>query len=446
MMRKLLFLMGLYMVPLLGIADKLSTDLTILNNSNSQQFDDIWSRMRAGFKLNHIQTDRVKYYEKLYTKNPKNFNKLMNNAIPYIYFLLNEIERNGMPAELALIPGIESSYDPLAVNPTDAYAGMWQFVPGTGRRFNMAQDNKIDERRDIVKSTRSALYYLNYLYLMFGQWDVALGAYNWGEGGMYRAILNSGMKIGKVTYSDLQLRQITADYVPKIIALSSIIENPKKFGVTLDNVPNIPYFAIVVPAANSTVADVNRLSNVDNLVFNKLNAEYKTSNYLLSAGNNVLLPQANQNIYYANAGQAVVAANQILLADNNSARVNDNIKPAALVTITPIESVNESATGTQAQNNQDLDDLLAKIDPHDQTTASESENGGINSNAAAKIISSIQQGNVVKYTVDQGDTLYSISRKFNADIGQIRNDNHIPGYNISAGQVLNIKINSIPSI
>src|SRR6185437_3357186 len=122
MMKKLLILMWLCTTPLIGTADEISTDLMILNNSNSQQFNDIWSRMRAGFKLDHTQNDRVKYFEKVYTKNPKSFNKLMNNAIPYLYFLLSETERNGLPAELALIPGIESSYDPLAKNPTDAYA------------------------------------------------------------------------------------------------------------------------------------------------------------------------------------------------------------------------------------------------------------------------------------------------------------------------------------
>jgi membrane-bound lytic murein transglycosylase D len=449
MMKKLLLLMGLCIVPLIGTADEVSTDLMILNNSNSQQFNDIWSRMRAGFKLDHTQSDRVKYYERLYTKNPKNFNRLMNNAIPYLYFLLNEIERNGLPAELALIPGIESSYDPLAKNPTDAYAGMWQFVPSTGRRFNMAQNSSIDERRDIVKSTRSALYYLNYLHLMFGQWDVAIGAYNWGEGGMYRAILNSGMPLGNVTYSDLQLRQITADYVPKIIALASIIENPRKFGVTLDNVPNEPYFAIVTPASNTSVSDVSRLSSVDNGVFTKLNAEYKDQSYPLSAKNNILLPQPNQNIYYANVGQAVVLANGIQLANNNPTSSGDeNIKPAALITVTPIESATESGVSNSAQNNQELDDLLAKIDPNNQnSTAGQTTEASDNDASAvtATTVALVTQTSVVKYTVNQGDTLYSISKKFNADINKIRSDNHIPGNNLTTGQVLNIQSNSAPS-
>lgn len=486
MMKKLLLLMGLCVTPLIGMTDEMSNDFMILNNSNSQQFNDLWSRMRAGFKLDHAQTDRVKYFERLYTKNPKSFNRLMNNAIPYLYFFLNEIERNGLPAELALIPGIESSYDPLAKNPTDAYAGMWQFVPMTGRRFFMTQNSSLDERRDIVKSTRSALNYFNYLHLMFHQWDVAIGAYNWGEGGMYRAILNSDMPLGQVQYSDLKLRQITADYVPKIIALASIIENPSKFGVSLDDAPNRPYFAIIAPAPNTTVSDVSRLSNVDSQIFTKLNGEYKDTSYLLTAKNNILLPETNQNIYYANIGQAVVIANQIELASNSvtpSPVTDSNIKPAALVTITearptstvaetissdtvdapPTDNTNNniavsnnvpvsnnthvtSSGSITAENNQELENLLAKIDPNEKAATTGLTSGTAVSSGsviATKVSLSTKgaRGNVVKYTVNPGDTLYSISKKFNADINQIRNDNHIPGNNLLVGQSLIIKSN-----
>ncbi|MCC2626234.1 MAG: hypothetical protein K0R14_2107 [Burkholderiales bacterium] len=484
-MKKLLFLMSLCSVALIGRADEIATDLMILNNSNSQQFNDIWSRMRAGFKLDHTQNDRVKYFERLYTKNPKTFNKLMNNAIPYLYFLLNETERNGLPTELALVPAIESSYDPLAKNPTDAYAGMWQFVPSTGRQFLMAQSGDIDERRDIVKSTRSALKYFNYLYLMFKQWDVAIGAYNWGEGGMYRAILNSNMPLGQVTYSDLKLRQITADYVPKIIALASIIENPGKFGVTLNDAPNRPYFAIVSPAPSTTVSDVSKLSNVDSQVFAKLNAQYKDIDYKLTAQNNILLPETNQNIYYANIGKAVVIANEIQLASNDqvSQIADGNLKPAALVTVTTGEAASNTnsdttlhatdvnntpvqakdntfdktdntvatvdatatASGVSTQDKQELDDLLAKIDKNEVTTSTAKA-------ATPVIIAKValtpkaSKSSMVKYTVNQGDTLYSISKKFNADINQIRTDNHIPGNNLSAGQALRIKANGAETI
>jgi membrane-bound lytic murein transglycosylase D len=357
-----------------------------------------------------------------------------------------------LPAELALVPGIESSYDPLAKNPTDAYAGMWQFVPMTGQRFNMAQNDNIDERRDIVKSTRAALDYFNYLHLMFKQWDVAIGAYNWGEGGMYRAILNSGMTLGNVTYSDLQLRQITADYVPKIIALASIIENPDKFGVTLPSVANEPYFALVAPANNTSVSDVSRLSSVDSTVFTKLNPQYKKTSYPLTVNSNLLLPIANQTIYYANIGQVMVIANGLELANNTQAATSgdNNIQPAALVTTEDAGGVtsmaaNPSDAASATANAQNLDDLVNQLDSQNSGSPAISDNLAV-ADADTAVVTKVSLATAektVKYKVSPGDTLYSISKKFNANINQIRNDNHIPGNNLSAGQVLNIKSNSV---
>lgn len=353
----------------------------ILNNSNSQQFNDIWSRLRSGFKLSHPQNSKVQYYEKRYTKNLSAFNRLLKNAIPYLYFILSEIERNGLPTELALIPGIESSYNPLVTRPTDAYAGMWQFEPGTGRRFNLLQNGDLDERRDIVKSTRSALNYLNYLHLMFHQWDIAIGAYNWGEGGMYRAILDSGMQLGKVSYTDLELRQITADYVPKIIALASIIENPEKFGVKLESAPNQPYFAILNLGTNTKLSDVNKLSSIDQQTFAQLNPQYKNPDYSLNTKNNILLPQINQTIYYASIGHATGVSNGMQLANNSTdGTIANSMQPATLVTASSEDlpsttndddliagfadtvTSESSITTPDAQNNQELDNLLAQLD------------------------------------------------------------------------------------
>lgn len=443
-MKKLLLMMGLSIGPFMSMGDETATDLIILNNSNSQQFSDIWPRFRAGFKLDHTETSRVRYYEKVYTKNPVAFNRLMTNSIPYLYFLLNEAERRGLPTELALIPGVESTYDPLAKNPGDAYAGMWQFVPMTGRRFNMLQNSSIDERRDLIKSTRSAYNYLTYLHLMFKQWDVAIGAYNWGEGSMYRAVLNSGMPLGQVTYSDLQLRQITADYVPRVIALANIIENPSRFKVTLDKVPNDPYFALISPMANTSVADIARVSDADNTVFTKLNAQYKNSTYQLSLNNNILLPVNNQNIYYANIGQLTVIANGVTLAMNDASLdpgVSANNLKSAVSGVTEsqtnLDSIVVSQNEVSDNKESALDDLLANLGDTSVSRSIDSKNKLPKNDGPAKSV------NIVAYKVNHGDTLYSIAKKFHTSVDQIRADNNISGNGLSAGQILNIKANML---
>jgi membrane-bound lytic murein transglycosylase D len=282
-------------------ANNMATNFMLINNYDLPEYSNIWDRMRQGFKLSHKENDKVKYYEKLYTKNPKAFNQLINNAKPYLYYILTQTEKNGMPSEIALIPAVESSFNPRAENPTDAYAGMWQFIPSTGKQFSLQQNDDFDDRQNIIKSTKAAITHLNYLYAMFKQWDVAIGAYNWGEGSMYRAILSSNQNIGNINYNTLPLRQITANYVPKIIALSNIIENPHKFGVTLDTATNQPYFAITSLTTTTSIKDLHQIANIDKDTFISLNPQFKNNNYTLRPNEQIALPIKNQNIYYANA-------------------------------------------------------------------------------------------------------------------------------------------------
>ena len=288
--KNILLVLGVLCLPLVVSAeDNIAQAVMLMNNYNTRQDNDIWSRMRHGFQLSHQQSRLVVYYEKIYTKNPKTFEKLVNNAKPYIYYILTQTERNGMPSEIALLPGIESTFNPNARSPTNAY-GMWQFVASTGLRFNMAQNSSIDERQDLVKSTNSAISYLNYLHRIFGQWEPAIGAYNWGEGNMYKEIVHSGQSPGNINYDNLNLRTETENYLPKLIALASIIDNPEKFGVTLDDVDNKPVVAILNPEAPTSISDMINLSKIDKSTFKQLNPQYKTSDYSLTSGDNVILP------------------------------------------------------------------------------------------------------------------------------------------------------------
>ncbi|MBP9741861.1 MAG: transglycosylase SLT domain-containing protein [Burkholderiales bacterium] len=383
-------------------ADELTLDLMLINNYNMRQDQDIWSRMREGFRLNHKQTKQVVYYEKLYTKNPKTFSKIVNNAKPYIYYILTETERNGMPTEVALLPGVESTFNPNARSSSNAY-GMWQFVPSTGTRFKLVQNNEIDERQDIVKSTQSALWYLNYLHSIFGQWEPAIGAYNWGEGNMYKEIVKSGQTPGSIDYANLNLREETSNYLPKLIALASIIENPDKFGVNLDEMENKPFFAIINPAAPIQLTDLADKAGIDKKTFAMLNPQYKSTNYVLSSKDSILLPIDNQNIYYANIGQPTATNNTStpLIPTNNNDATEEDSAP---------------------QPSNALDQLVDKLDTTAETRGDE--------DTAADTQAPIN------YTIASGDTLYSIAKRFNAKIDDIRRENKIPGNDITVGQTI----------
>lgn len=504
MSKKLLFIMSLTMIPLANSVDSMSTNLMLMNNYSYRQSSDIWQRMRAGFKLTDTETARVKYFEKMYTKNPQAFNKMMTNALPYLYYILVQIERKGLPSELALVPGVESTFNPFAVNPTDAYAGMWQFVPSTGKQYKMEQTDTIDERRDIVKSTNAALEYFMYLYELFQQWDVAIGAYNWGQGNMYRAVLNSKQKIGKVKYTKLQLRNITADYVPKVIALANIIKNPAKFGVVLPYAANEPYFAITNPLHNITVKNFRKFAGLDEKHFVILNPQYKTTSFQLNFDQQILLPQKNKIAYYAKSGvklpelvdeeymlaltntsqgqevNFVIDASSIASENNKSINNNlviansttsDNVnnelkeedvyvKTVAVEVSTNKNMVDGNYVMIDKANLDELDELvnsitvagvtttinnniyktINKLDNHDvkiepkpnlKVALANKDGSKVNVENAPKL-------KKILYKVNIGDTLYSIARRFNTQVKDILEQNHMNSNKLAIGQVLTI--------
>lgn len=436
-------------------ADEMATNFMLMNNYNLRVNSDIWSRIRAGFKLDHTETKRVKYFEHLYTKNPRAFSVLMAKAKPYLYFLLTEIERRGLPSELIFIPGIESSYNPLVERSDDAYAGMWQFVPMTGRRFNMVQNSEVDERRNIVKSSRAALNYFEYLYSIFQQWDIAIGAYNWGEGGMYRAIVDSGQTVGHVNYSDLNLRQITMDYEVKLVALANIIADPGKFNVDLDDMPNDPYFAIIHPQKSISLSDMVETSRVNKDDFHKLNGEFKTKSYNLTQNNRVLLPIMNQTVYYASLGNITTTPNSPVIESGIALASNDVIDNGAISSDgmgsdDPIMSaannykdINAPVSYAPVSTSRAMDDLVSDMDDSDidvpaipidiKPAAISNARNSVKSHrdyAAKTQLSS--------YIVVPHDTLYSISRKFNLSVDKLRQLNSIPGNNLVIGQKLRL--------
>lgn len=349
-----------------AIADEIANNFMLLNNYNLPKYSTIWDRMSNGFKLPITNNDKVKYYEILYTKDKVAFNNLINNARPYLYYILNQTEKNGMPSEIALIPAVESRFNPKAQNPTDSYAGMWQFIPTTGKQFNLKQTEDFDDRQNIIKSTQAAVKHLNYLYAMFKQWDVAIGAYNWGEGNMYHAILESNQKIGNVEYNKLPLRQITANYVPKIIALSNIIRNPNKFGVKLETIDNKPYFAITSVNQTTTLRNLHKVANIDECTFILLNPQFKNNYHMLTNQEEVVLPIENQNIYYANINNS----NNINTIIYNDPSVSRDLRTTSTINEENINNSQSPKNNMQNDSQDILMDTVYKI----ETQSMESDN------------------------------------------------------------------------
>ena len=179
---------------------------------------DIWDRIRRGYAMPKLNNSRVKTSLRSYSRNPRHIERVFERAGKYLYHIVDEIEQRGLPTELALLPFVESAFQPEALSHAKA-SGLWQFMPQTGNIYSLQQNFWKDERRDVLQSTRAALDYLEKLYQQFGDWHLALAAYNWGEGSVSRAIRRAKARGRKADYAHLRMPRETAYYVPRLEAI-----------------------------------------------------------------------------------------------------------------------------------------------------------------------------------------------------------------------------------
>ncbi|WP_062473109.1 transglycosylase SLT domain-containing protein [Variovorax boronicumulans] len=260
---------------------------------------DMWDRIRRGFKMPNLESDLVRDREQWYASRPDYIQRMTERSNKYIFHIVEELERRNMPTELALLPYIESAFNPQAVSSARA-AGMWQFMPATGTDFDLKQNIFRDDRRDVVASTRAALDYLQKLYGMFGDWQLALAAYNWGEGSVGRAIAKNQRLGLPTTYSDLSMPAETRLYVPKLQAVKNIVANPQAFNAELPLIANHPYFQTVPLTRDLDVELAAKLADVRIEDFRALNpAAHKP--VLIAAGTSeILLPWDNAAVFKRN--------------------------------------------------------------------------------------------------------------------------------------------------
>lgn len=263
---------------------------------------DLWARIRSGYAIPDINNSLVEKDVQLFTARPDALVRTSTRASLYLYHVVQELEKRGMPTELALLPVIESGFNPQALSNKDA-AGIWQFVPGTGRDFNLQQNMFKDERRGVLASTDAALTYLQRLYTMFGDWQLALAAYNWGEGNVQKAI-QKNRALGKPTdfesLADLMPAE-TRNYVPKLQAVKNIIANPSQYGISLPNIDNQPYFTTVDKTSDIDLAVAAQLAEMSVDEFKALNPQFKKP--VIAGDSQILLPKENAEKFHLNLAQ-----------------------------------------------------------------------------------------------------------------------------------------------
>ena len=284
----------------------LPQSLTPLNLASADEYreTDVWGRIRSGYAIPDLNNALVTRHAQAYAAHPANLSRISGRASPYLYHVVSELEKRGMPTELALLPVIESAFNPQAMSSANA-AGLWQFVPGTGKDFDLKQNMFKDERRGVIASTDAALTYLQRLYTMFGDWPLALAAYNWGEGNVQRAIKKNQAE-GKPTDFDSLAELMPAEtrnYVPKLQAVKNVIANPAQYGVTLPAIDNQPYFTTVDKTSDIDLAVAAQLAEMSIDEFKALNPQFKKPVIIGGAQTKILLPKENAEKFHINLAQ-----------------------------------------------------------------------------------------------------------------------------------------------
>ncbi len=260
---------------------------------------DLWERIRRGFAMPALESDLVLERQQWYAARPDYLTRATERSNKYLYYIVQALEERKMPTELALLPLVESAFNPQAVSSAKA-SGMWQFMPKTGKNFALQQNAFRDDRRDVMASTQAALDYLQKLHGQFGDWHLALAAYNWGEGNVARAIAKNQRLGQSAGYLDLNMPMETRMYVPKLQALVNIVARPQVFGVTLSEAPNHPYFQSVPLTRDIDVSLAAKLAEVALEDFKALNPSASRPVLLAAGTPQILLPWDNAEVFQKN--------------------------------------------------------------------------------------------------------------------------------------------------
>ena len=264
----------------------------------TNQPNDLWIRIRNGFAMADLNDDLTLHYQQYYQNRPDALRRMVERSRPIMHHIVEELEARGMPTELALLPMVESSFNPMAYSRAHA-AGLWQFIPATGKRFNLEQNWWQDQRRDIVASTSAALDYLQSIYEMHGDWHLALASYNWGEGAVKRAVEKNIARDLPTDYASLNMPNETRHYVPKLQALKNIFNNPRLMAqLNIPSISNRPYFTTVETARAIDVKTAARLANMPMEAFVALNPSHNRP--VIKAATPLVIPEDKLATFQSN--------------------------------------------------------------------------------------------------------------------------------------------------
>ena len=383
--------------------------------------DDVWQRIRDGFRIDEAaaQNPLVAVHESWFSARPDNVRRLAERSRPYLFHIVEELDRRAMPMEIALLPMIESAFNPTALSPSAA-SGIWQFIPSTGRHYGLKQDTWYDGRRDFTAATSAALDYLGKLYLDFGDWQLALAAYNCGEGCIARAIQNNLQQGLPTDYASLSLPNETRHYVPKLLALRNLIQAPDRYGIAIKQLPNQPYFNQVTVHASMDLQSAARLANMSSDEFAALNAAFPRKLIRSDTPVNLLVPV------------------------DKTDKFQRNLETGNWDTWQPYAAQKGERAADIARR---FDISLARLEEHNQLHLKKGKLVGaqtilvpVKNHGVAAAQNDTPAATPARHEVQRGDTLFGIARRYGLTVAELAQAN--PGLEggLKAGQVIRLPL------
>jgi membrane-bound lytic murein transglycosylase D len=386
-----------------------------------QKFSNIWEHIRAGYGLPQASNSAVDAQIRFYTSNKNYFYKITQQSEPYLHYVVSEMHANQMPLELALLPFIESSYNPSAASASNM--GMWQFGAATGRNFGLKQNRWYDGRKDVVASTDAAIRLLKKLYTRFdNDWLLAVAAYNAGDGTIQQAI-DKNRRAGKpIDFWSLPLNKTTQGYIPQLLALSKIVANPNIFDFKLYPIPDVPYFVKVNVDSQINLADAAQRSAIDASLLKRLNTGFNGWLTDPTEPRSVLVPVDSAASFRLQLDSLPKIASTKW--QEHTVKKGDNIDAIAKkygVSADKIKIINNLKS-----NNLALGQHLQI--PLSSTSDSPVENQPVANTADTNVASETSKNNV--YIVKPGENLWSIAKAQNTTVNALAQLN---GLNAKSG-------------
>ncbi len=397
---------------------------------------DVWGRIRKGFSIPDLDNPLVQTQTTWYSSRPDYIQRTTIRASRYLYHVVQELEKRNMPTELALLPFIESAFNPQAYSSAKA-AGMWQFIPSTGLDFNLKQNMFRDDRRDVLASTDAALTYLQKLYGMFGDWQLALAAYNWGEGSVQRAI-NKNRAMGRpIDFNSLSalMPVETRNYVPKLQAVKNIIAQPDQDNIGLPKVDNQPYFVTIGKTRDIDIKVAAQLAELSLDEFKALNPQFNRPIITGSANTQILLPQDNADKFNLNLSKWGRKLSSWTAHTVTSAREK-------------IETI-ASKFGTTAEVIREVNNIPPRMRvkvgstilvPKSEQTVEKDITPELADNATMAIEPDVPDSRRITVKVGKRDSLASIAKRNKVTVAQIKAWNNLQQDKLAAGQSLTLDV------